>query len=174
MSSLETIQEFLDSKCLCHEGSDLEFALESLPKSIRQPKVKLGCDCRHGQEKDIKRAFRQFKTFILNESQFKVGDRVELAITPIITEETAHGWLGSKHFLVEGARGTIHEVEYRDGFGYSVEFDEESWKDRDGVVHPTTNKHVYHFSEEKLRKASNITTRAFLKQLWHDFAKIGD
>jgi hypothetical protein len=176
MSDLSRVQEFLDSKCLCHAGSNLTYALESLPSSIRQPKIKLGCDCRHGQEKDIKRALRQFKTFIETEARFKVGDRVELAITPEINERDSWGWMCSKHFLVEGAIATVREIDYRGDFGYSIVFDNESWKDRDGVIHPTKDKHTYYFAEEKLRPAGSITSRScdFLKSLWRDFYKVGD
>jgi hypothetical protein len=38
---------------------------------------------------------------------FKVGDRVALAKTPNITQESAPGWMRSKHFLVKGAEGTV-------------------------------------------------------------------
>ena len=174
MSDLSTVTEYLEKDCLCHEGSDLNYALESMPASIKQPLVKTGCDCKHGQEKAIKQALRKFKTFINTEARFKVGDRVELAYTPVITETESWGWLGSKHFLIEGAKATVNDVDYRGGFGYSVQFDGESWMDRDGVVHPITDRvHTYYFSEEKIRSI-NSSPRYFLKKLWSDFYKIGD
>ena len=174
MSDLTLINKILDRDCLCHEPN-LEYALESMPNSIKRPSVKQGCDCRHGQEKAIKKALRKFKTFIKTEAKYKVGDRVELAITPEITERTAHGWLGSKHFLVEGAKATVRDVEYRGGdFGYSVSFDDESWIELfSGTVHPAAHSHIYYFAEEKLRPI-NYLPRYFLKKLWSDFYKVGD
>jgi len=174
MSDLSRVEELLEKKCLCHEGSNLNYALESMPSSIPQPKVKYGCDCKHGQEKAIKKALRQFKTFIETKAKFKVGDCVELAETPYISESTAHGWLGSKHFLIQGAKATVRDVDFRcNEFGYAIMFDNESWKDRDGVIHPTKDKHTYFFTEGKLR-AAGARPCDFLKKLWYDFYRIGD
>lgn len=179
MSELSRIEELLGKNCLCHEGSNLNYALECMPASIKQPAFKSGCDCKHGQEKGIKKALRQFKTFLETESRFKIGDRVELSETPVITEATAHGWLCSKHFLVEGAQARVAEIDYfGNEFGYAVVFDDESWKDRDGVVHPVAekDKHTYFFREERLRRAGSTVSRScdFLKKLWSDFHKVGD
>lgn len=82
---------------------------------------------------------------------FKVGDRVLLTRTPEINEKTAPGWIGSKHFLVKGAIGTVREV-YCDGkeFGFQIEFDDETWLDRDGKAQPVSQKHTYHFREDCL------------------------
>jgi len=177
MSDLSSIVELLEQDCLCHEGSDLNYALESMPSSIPQPRIKIGCDCRHGQEKAIKAALRKFKKYIETQARFKVGDHVELAETPVITERTAHGWLGSKHFLLEGAKATVSDVDCRSGeFGYDIVFDDESWKESfTGVIHQTEakHKHCYYFPEERLRTV-NSSPREFLKKLWSDFYKIGD
>jgi hypothetical protein len=175
MSDLSLIKELLEKKCLCHE-TDLNYALESMPNSIAHPPVKQGCDCKHGQEKAIKQALRKFKTFIETKAKFKLGDRVELAVTPVINERDSFGWLGSKHFLVEGAKATVADVDFRgDSFGYSIIFDDESWKDRDGVVRPIEkkHKHTYYFGEKKIRSV-NSSSGDFLKKLWSDFYRIGD
>lgn len=83
---------------------------------------------------------------------FKVGDRVVLAVTPKIDEKTAYGWLSSKHFLVKGSAGTVRSSDVRqDGrLMFEVEFDDESWIDRDGVRRPIDTKHTYGFGESSL------------------------
>ena len=88
-------------------------------------------------------------------AKFKTGDRVEIAVTPDINNKESWGWMGSKHFLIEGARGTVKSCDYDDGFSYSIMFDDESWV-HDGVVHPTpdSDKHLYHFKESSLRPPS--------------------
>ena len=178
MSNLRTIEEYLNKQCLCHENSDLNYALESMPACIKQPPLRLGCDCKHDQEKAIKRALRQFKTFIKTNAKFQVGDRVELALTPEINAHTAPGWMGSKHFLFEGAKATVTEISFRcNEFRYAVCFDDESW------IHTFTkeihmveanHKHSYWFDEEQIRPANSSPVRHYLTQLWHDFARIGD
>lgn len=91
---------------------------------------------------------------------FKVGDRVELARTPVITEKVAFGWIGSKHFLVEGAVGVVRSLEvFSDGrLRVNVAFDNESWKStRTDEVHPIADaqKHTYCFDVCDLRAASS-------------------
>lgn len=175
MSDLSLVEELLEKKCLCHE-SNLNYCLESMPASIKHPPVKQGCDCKHGQERAIKQALRKFKTFIETKAKFKVGDHVELAMTPVINERDSFGWLGSKHFLIEGARATVMDVDYRgNGFGYAIMFDEESWKDNQGVIHPMKErKHTYYFGEQKIRSVNSRLGCNFLNKLWSDFHKIGD
>ena len=59
---------------------------------------------------------------------FKVGDKVELAVTPTINEETDWGWLRSKHFLRKGAKGVVVSATCGTrGFRFGVVFDEETW-----------------------------------------------
>jgi hypothetical protein len=83
-------------------------------------------------------------------AKFHVGDRVQLGITPAINETSAPGWMGSKHFLVAGASGTVHDADVCDGvFRYQVVFDVESWVDSKGETHkvPPDKRHSYCFSE---------------------------
>jgi hypothetical protein len=83
-------------------------------------------------------------------AKFHVGDRVQLGITPFINETRAPGWLGSKHFLVAGAYGTVRDVDVRDGmFYYQVVFDAESWQDSEGIKHVVepNERHSYCFGE---------------------------
>lgn len=89
---------------------------------------------------------------------FKVGDRVELAKTPIIGEDSAPGWVGCKHFLIAGAKGVVRERGYcEDHFVFDVEFDNESWIDKEGKIAPVTLKHVFRFSEKMLQLESDRT-----------------
>jgi hypothetical protein len=91
---------------------------------------------------------------------FKVGDAVALAVTPTIDEKTAPGWMSSRHFLKRGAIGVVRGSDVRsDGkLAFAVEFVDESWIDKDGAVHPATEKHSYHFGELALEhlKTPNV------------------
>lgn len=80
-------------------------------------------------------------------SPFKVGDRVTLVAKP----NTNNNWNSSKHFLVPGEPATIRSIGAFNGKReYDIEFDNESWVDKDGKVHPPINKHTYHFGESWL------------------------
>jgi hypothetical protein len=89
-----------------------------------------------------------------NYCPFKIGDRVELTTTPEITAEKSWGWMGSKHFLIKGAKGTVKEREFfKDHFGFGIIFDDESFVDSfTKQIHMIENKHFYNFSEKWLRK----------------------
>ena len=78
---------------------------------------------------------------------FKVNDRVNLIKVP----DTDNGWRGCAHFLIKGAKGTVHEVDYRKGkFIASVEFDDETWIDHKRNVQPVSKKHLFCLSESYL------------------------
>lgn len=83
---------------------------------------------------------------------FKVGDRVELALTPTINDETAHGWIGSKHFLIKGAAGTVCSSDVlADGrLVFHVQFDDETWIDSKGARQQASKKRTYCFDERAL------------------------
>jgi hypothetical protein len=67
---------------------------------------------------------------------FKVGDRVQIRVAPRIDKEHAPGWIGSEHFLVVGAIGTVIERDAnKRGFFFQVTFDDESYIDREGKKH---------------------------------------
>ena len=176
MGDLSDVKELLKQDCFCHD-SELAYLFECMPKSIFHGELASDCEdsyCYHKQAGTIKEKLQQFKTFLETKARFKVGDRVELALTPVITEQTAHGWLSSKHFLIEGAKATIVEVSYyNNGFGYQVIFDDESWKDDKGVIHPCSKESSYHFWDKDLRSADSRPCE-FLKKLWSDFHRIGD
>lgn len=182
MSDLSDVEEFLEHRNFNH-NSDLKFMLEECAPPHIGLQLKSCCEnttCYHRQTKQIVAALNRFKKFLKTKAEFKVGDRVELAETPEINERESFGWLCSKHFLVEGAKATVADVGYYDGqFGYSVIFDDESWKEeRTGIIHPTEtkHKHTYYLREYQLRKSSKVidTARAYVKALWSEFHKIGD
>lgn len=87
----------------------------------------------------------------------QVGDRVKLLETPEINETVSWGWLGAKHFLVKGAKGTVVDIDYSDyqnpHFYASIVFDDETW------IHPYTKElckpgsnHLYCFATHWLEK----------------------
>jgi hypothetical protein len=89
-------------------------------------------------------------------AKFQVGARVQLNATPVISETKSPGWLGSKHFLVAGAHGTVREADVRnDAFYYQVVFDLESWVDSKGVEYFITaeRRASYCFREDELANA---------------------
>src|SRR6267142_5517691 len=181
MSDLETVKEILDKDCFCH-SSELKFVFECMPPSIFYGELESDCVgsyCFHKKEELIKEKLQQFKRYLETQGRFKVGDRIELAETPVITDKIAYGWLDSKHFIIEGAKGTVQEISYYKGqFGYSVVLDNESWKDLKDVLHLRSDKrctipdcdfthhaHTFYFREHQLRP---ITTErcSFLSKLW--------
>lgn len=95
-------------------------------------------------------------------SPYKVGDRVRLTRTPEITEEKSWGWLGSKHFLIEGATAVVREIDIRKyksddsgKFVYGLHFDNESWVDKDGQINMIADdrRALYTFGEDWLERA---------------------
>lgn len=88
------------------------------------------------------------------------GDRVRLIKAPVIDEQNSPGWRGFKHFLVEGALGTVAFVRFR-GHGYEayIEFDDESWIGEKGVINPIAPERRSHFrfAADALEKAPTVT-----------------
>lgn len=84
---------------------------------------------------------------------FKVGDKVRLTTTPEITETKSWGWMGAEHFLVKGAQGMVKDVDYHNNWFFAnVEFDDETWKDKDGVCRLVDEKSIFVFAETFLEK----------------------
>lgn len=82
---------------------------------------------------------------LIERAPFHVGQRVALARTPEIGEDST--WRVYRHFLVQGAKGTVQSVDFHAGkfaFFY-VTFDDESWVDPDGGVHPRDPACPAHF-----------------------------
>lgn len=86
----------------------------------------------------------------------QVGDRAKLTKTPEITLERAWGWMGAKHFLIEGHEGEVVSVEFSNGlFRYAFKPDNQSWANTfNGVVTPLVEQDYahYQFSEKWLEK----------------------
>jgi len=82
---------------------------------------------------------------------YEVGDRVEL-LKDVPCDGS--GWYTCRHFLIRGAKATVHSRGYSDGnFTFDVIFDKESWIDDSGEVHPIeTNKHTFGIGEKYFRK----------------------
>lgn len=81
---------------------------------------------------------------------FQVGDMVRLSKTPIINEKTSWGWLGSKHFLVQGAVAKVHGRSFYDGqFVFELLFEDESWIDHNKIIHPVKpeDRGIFSFGE---------------------------
>lgn len=77
---------------------------------------------------------------------YKKGTRVALTETPHISPES--GWYSAKHFLIEGAKATVHEVGFSESKGlYAyLAFDDDSWIDYKGVLQYTrVDKPLYWF-----------------------------
>jgi hypothetical protein len=86
---------------------------------------------------------------------YKMGDRVALTKTPIINKNEGWGWLGSKHFLVQGAIATIVERDFHDGhFIFGLHFDDETWIDNNGNKQPVDRHAMYMFWETYLTSAN--------------------
>ena len=115
---------------------------------------KLATDLTSGDLKYwLEQAVTARRLLLTRYAPFKIGDNVRLAVTPVITEDTAPGWLGSRHFLIAGAQGTVRTVFIgKSGLRFEVDFLDESWIDRDGNRHPVDDRHrhVYSFSEAEL------------------------
>jgi hypothetical protein len=124
--------------------------LMSVATKIRAIHAALGTNGSH----DIYYWIEQAAT-IFDLAKWKVDDRVELATTPDINEKESWGWMGYKHFLIEGAKATVRTVEFQSGhFQYALRFDDDSWIDHEGVRHPAPEPlGVFYFWESKLRAA---------------------
>ncbi len=83
---------------------------------------------------------------------FKENQLVRLTKTPLITEETAYGWLGCRHFLVEGAIARVASVDYVDGkFACQVTFETQSWINSETKkLMPKPHGSLFSFSEDYL------------------------
>jgi hypothetical protein len=82
---------------------------------------------------------------------YQIGQAVQLNKTPEITQEKSWGWMGSKHFLIKGAVAHIKTREFYDGrFVFGLNFQDESWIDFEGKIHPKTEESIYCFGESWL------------------------
>ena len=98
---------------------------------------------------------RAYAVGLFDRAPFKPGDRVRLTRTPDITPEKAWGWMGSRHFLLKGAMGTVVSTDFSDGhFEAYVVFDDESWRDNSGVLHKPVSPAQYHFWETSLERVA--------------------
>lgn len=85
---------------------------------------------------------------------YQIEQRVMLVKTPEISLEKSWGWLGAKHFLVEGAGATIKFREfYKGSFVFGLHFDSDSWMDSSGTKHPIVpeKRGAYSFNEKWIK-----------------------
>lgn len=105
---------------------------------------------------DIHRALtkaEEYKVGLFERAPAQKGDRIVLCDTPVINEKEAYGWLHAKHFLIKGAKATVHEVEfYNNKFMFALKFDDDSYIDIDGVKTMTKDKGLYYFPERYIIK----------------------
>lgn len=79
---------------------------------------------------------------------FRVGDTVELTTTP----NTDNGWRESAHFLVQGAKGEVCEIDFSDGkFSIGIKIFNQTWIDLKGNEQPLKEGYIYSLPETHLR-----------------------
>ena len=80
---------------------------------------------------------------------FTVGDKVQL--TKDTKVDNSSGWSQCVHFMKKGSTAIVRKRGYAEGrFAFHIEFDNETWIDREGNEHPVEQKHLFHFSENSL------------------------
>jgi len=83
---------------------------------------------------------------------YKAGDRVILVKVPEISETKCWGWLYAKHFMVEGAKATVHSREfYRGQFQLGLHFDDDSYL-YNGNVRPVKEKGLFFFPVDSVAR----------------------
>ena len=92
----------------------------------------------------------EFYEGCMKASKYKIGDRVELK------ETVTDGWQGRNHFMTQGAKATVMDVDYYKGkYQYDIMFDKETWikdwGDDKGEV-DIEDKHHFCFSQKLLRR----------------------
>jgi hypothetical protein len=86
-------------------------------------------------------------------AKFKVGDKVRMAKTYPVNEKDSWGWMHARHLLRQDQPATVVACDYYDGtFRYGITFDEKTYMDRDGKVHPTDDDGGQYWLSEKWLK----------------------
>lgn len=106
-------------------------------------------NCKYGIEKLI-----EYADGLFSKAPFKEGDRVKLIKTPTITNDISWGWLGAKHFLIEGATARVINIDFNKGkFIAGLYFDNETWLSSvDKSEQKVDRSGLYYFSEDYLEK----------------------
>jgi hypothetical protein len=133
--------------------SDVErFAkdLENLVTYAQEFTSRVENACGHSFKWGVSEVLSSFRSLFDRFCPYSVGDRVKLKKDCRIDDRN-HGWYGCRHFLVKGAVGTVTERGYADGnFVFFIEFDRETWINRDGNQVLVTAKHVFNFGENSI------------------------
>lgn len=85
----------------------------------------------------LKQLYTAYILLITQYAPFKVGDTVLLSKTPYIDPDS--GWYHCRHFLVSGSKATIKKIEVnvlKNDLSYDLEFENESFIDRNGDIIP--------------------------------------
>jgi hypothetical protein len=96
--------------------------------------------------------FAAYYALVNDYARYKVGQRVALRATPTSATKPDSGWWSCRHFLVPDNPATVQRV-WCDSDGrlrYDVEFDRETWINRDGQEQPVIAKHVFSMFETEL------------------------
>jgi hypothetical protein len=110
---------------------------------------------RYSEHKWHWKKLREYAQALFERAPFKVGDRVQMTVTPEITPEKSWGWMGARHFLVKGSLATVREVDFSDGhFCAWLHFDLDSWKSDDGTVHPSERKSLFCLWDTQIERVS--------------------
>lgn len=83
---------------------------------------------------------------------FKLNDKVVLIKTPKIDENTRWGWMGSKHFLLEGEKATVCSVDIDKGkWLLGLVFENDSWishTTNEAILRKSNKRGVYYFTSD--------------------------
>lgn len=124
--------------------------LKKVSKLAKEFSKSISRACGGSFECDIEQMVDSYISMYERFCPFEVDDRVEL-VEDVDTSDFS-GWEPCKHFLVKGAKATVHDRGYRNGhFTFSVVFDDETWL-KDGVPQPVIIKHTFGLSEHRLKK----------------------
>lgn len=127
--------------------------LQRLSEAAKDFKATIDAACGGSFKWGVEQVVSSYLSLFDRFCPFGVGDRVEL--TKNVPIEEGSGWYSCRHFLIRGARGTVRSRGYSgDKFVFDVEFDNETWIDKDGIEQPILKKHVFSFNESYLRSSN--------------------
>lgn len=90
--------------------------------------------------------------YLLDEhSKFQVGDRVKLVNQPNFNKTS--GWSHCSHYLVNGATGTVREIDFNGSFTMLVEIDNQTYFDCHGVEKKVDKPHCFNFDQCDFERA---------------------
>jgi hypothetical protein len=99
---------------------------------------------------NLKKLVKARELLLTRFAPFKVGDRVTLAKELYVAPDS--GWIFCKHFLVPGSVGRVKDSDCdADGrLRFFIEFENQTWIDREGVEQPMDKKSLFCLFEDQL------------------------